>query len=516
MNGKDNDTFGFRINDPFEDISSSSKSADDFEDIVSDTSRLEAHADNIDVNCLYEHRYYKKKHGIAGFFQKIGIWWTGLTRGKRAAFITGISLLLVICIGLGILWPFLNYNYNDITEDPNELGFDDVIDKKIINIALFGIDTRNKDSFKGLSDSIMILSLNTEKKTVKVISIMRDTFVPIERNGKTTYGKINSCYNLGGPELAIKTLNQVFGLDISEYATINFFGMVDIIDAVGGIDITVTQDELTWKGTDNPNLNNCMDEICAALGLDSKKYHIDTAGEVHANGVQAVAYARVRHCKNIWGTNNDYGRTDRQRHVMSQLFSKATTLKKTEYVRLAKALIPCSETSLSYSEIMSLATSILLKSPTFEQYRLTQDNFVMPFNYSGYGSVVYIDLDYAADMLHGIIYDDMTMDEYVEANGIGKNDWFASVGSKKPSGSTPQSTTSDNTPGTQSPGESSSNISSSGESSVTSSGTESPGESSGGENSGSASPDVSSGGSSSGTENPGEDIGGDSSVTRTE
>lgn len=513
MNGKNNDNFGFYINDPFEDISSSSKGSDDFEDIVSDTSRVKSGSDSIDINSISKHRYYKKKRGIAGFFQKIGIWWTGLTRGKRAAFITGISLLLVVCIALGILWPFLNYNYKEITEKPEDLGFEEVIDKKIMNIALFGIDTRNKDSFKGLSDSIMILSLNTENKKVKVISVMRDTFVPIERNGKTTYGKINSCYNLGGPELAIKTLNKAFGLDISEYATINFFGMVDIIDAVGGIDITVTQDELTWKGNDHPNLNNCMDEICAALGLDANKYHIDAPGEIHANGVQAVAYARVRHCKNIWGTNNDYGRTDRQRHVMSQLFANATTLKKTEYVKLAKALIPCSETSLSYSEIMSLATSILLKSPTFEQYRLTQDKFVMPFNYSGYGSVVYMDLDYAAALLKGIIYQDMTLDEYVEANGIGKNDWFASVGSKKPSGTTSQSTSSGDTSGSTSD-----NSTPDGDSSTASSGSESSGSSSGsdssGESSGTSSSDTSSG-ESSGTEGSGEG-GTDSTVTQTE
>jgi LCP family protein required for cell wall assembly len=120
-----------------------------------------------------------------------------------------------------------------------------VIDKKIINIALFGIDTRTENSFEGLSDSIMVLSLNTETKTVKIISFMRDTLVPIEQpNGKKLCNKINSAYAKGGPELAIKTLNQNFGLDISEYATVNFYGMAEIIDAVGGIEIDVQKQEI--------------------------------------------------------------------------------------------------------------------------------------------------------------------------------------------------------------------------------------------------------------------------------
>lgn len=75
------------------------------------------------------------------------------------------------------------------------------------------------------------------------MSVMRDTLVPITYNGKTTYAKINSAYSKGGPELAIKTLNTIFKLDISEYATVNFYGMSDIIEAVGGIDVELAKGE---------------------------------------------------------------------------------------------------------------------------------------------------------------------------------------------------------------------------------------------------------------------------------
>ena len=343
---------------------------------------------------------------------------------KKKVLITLISILLVLGLLVGWFFYYWRYNYNPITEKPEELGFEKIIDKEVYNIALFGIDTRNLNSFTGNSDSIMILSLNTKLKTVKIVSILRDTIVPITNNGRTVYGKINSAY-AKSPEIAIRTLNEAFGLDISEYATVNFYGMSEIIDAVGGIDATVTEDELKHHGRQHPNLNGCMDEICSHLKLDPAKYYITTPGLHHMNGVQAVAYSRIRSSRNVWGTNNDYGRTDRQRYVMEQLFSKAINLEKSKYTKLAKAMIPCTETSLSYTEIMGLAFNILLNSPTFDQARIPQDDWGMPFKWNGYGSVVYYDLDYASRAIHSLFYDNKTIEQFVEENPVEKNDWFA-------------------------------------------------------------------------------------------
>ncbi len=372
----------------------------------------------------------KKKRGFK-------VWWQRQTRGKKRAVITLTSIVLVLTILLGWFFIFFNYNYNSITTDPEKLGFTDVKEKGVINIALFGVDSRNETKFTGNTDSIMILSLNTNTKKVKIFSIMRDTFVPMNYNGSDYFGKINSAY-VKGPEHAIKTLNEIFDLDISEYATVNFFGMTEIIDAVGGIPATITEDELKWKGANHPNLNNCMDEICSEMGLDASKYYLKSAGEQTLNGVQAVAYARVRHCTSVWGTRDDYGRTDRQRHVMQGLFNKAITMKKTQYIDLVQALIPCSETSLSYTDIIGLAFNILLSSPTFEQYRMPQAEFTMPFTGpSRYGSVVYYDLDYAGRMINSIIYDDTTIEKYVEQNPVEKNDWYSKLAAGDTSGRRP-------------------------------------------------------------------------------
>lgn len=350
-------------------------------------------------------------------------------RCRRKVWLAVGVLLTVVAVAIAWFFSYFRYNYRKITENPEELGFENIIDKKIINVALFGLDTRTISSFEGNSDSIMILSMNTETKKVKIISVMRDSLVPVERKNKITYTKINAAYSMGGPELAIQTLNRCFGLDISEYATVNFYGMADIIEAVGGIDATITEDELNWKGKKHPNLNGSMDEICENLGLNADSYYITAPGKQHLNGVQAVAYARVRYCKSVWGTNNDFGRTDRQRYVMEQLFEKAKSLSKSKYVQLVKALIPCTETSLSYAEIMGVAFSIMFSSPTFEQMRIPQNsseiNFLMDPPKGSFGSVIYYDLNYAKKLIHSVIYDDTTIEDYVAQNGIEKNDWYA-------------------------------------------------------------------------------------------
>lgn len=423
----ENKGFGFEIieDDEMEISSRSNNYQEEYEDIVSSSESTSGEA-TIDLYSATHRHYRKKKRGLAGFFQSVGDWWARRKKWQKGLLISGISILLVLAILLGWFFIAFRYNYKSITRDPDDLGYSNVIDKKIINIALFGIDTRNENSFEGLSDSIMVLSLNTETKTVKIISFMRDTLVPIEQpNGKKLCNKINSAYAKGGPELAIKTLNQNFGLDISEYATVNFYGMSDIIDAVGGIEVTLTDREVKARGNNNHGINDMIAEICGYLKVNPKDYYVHQAGTQHLNGVQAVAYSRIRYVPNIWGTNNDYGRTDRQRFVMEQLFNKAVTLKKSDYVKLAKAMIPCTETSLSYGDIMGLAVNILLDSPSFQQTRMPQNDYLMSApSIKGVGSCIYFDLDFAKTLIHEYIYKGITFEEYTAEHGILKNDWY--------------------------------------------------------------------------------------------
>lgn len=433
MDNKKNSDFMFEIKE--------NNNAVEFEDIVSDSKML-GEDGSISLSSFSGQGRFEKKP--RGFFAKLRKWWKNRKSWQKASMITAVSVFLVFALAFGIFRIVFNYNYNDITKKPAELGFENVLDENIVNIALFGIDTRTVKSFKGNSDSIMILSLNTITKKVKIISVMRDTLTPITYNGKTSYKKINSAYQRGGPELAIKTLNTIFGLDISEYATVNFYGMADIIEAVGGIEAELTPAEVQSKTANRHAINGCISEICGRLNLNPKEYYIFKSGKQHLNGIQAVAYSRIRYVANIWGTNNDYGRTDRQRYVMEQLFNKALTIDKSKYVKLAKSLIPCSETSLSYKEIMGLAFDILLDSPKFEQTRIPQPEFLMP-SPSGVGSVVYYDLDFAAKLIHEFIYTDISPEKFLENNKIEKNDWYPySNYSGSTTSSTPSNATSSN------------------------------------------------------------------------
>lgn len=360
----------------------------------------------------------KKRAKNKNFFIKIKEWFLNLPKKKRAVVVALTSVLLVLTILLGtVIGIFLDltkdYNYSNIDDD--EINSIVPINEGIINIALFGIDSREVGSFKGLSDSIMILSLNTNTGKINIISVMRDSLVKIP--GKKV-NKINSAYNAGGPTLAIKTLNQNFGLDIKEYATVNFYGMTDIIDAVGGIEVDVQKNELNGLG----RLNNLIADYCNYTG--DKPDYVEKAGLQTLNGMQAVSWSRIRYASTADGEANDYGRTDRQRYVMEQLLNKALSMSVKDYPALIKALLPHMETSLSYSEIIKLA-GIFAKDITFEQTRIPQHSYVMNGPaINRVGSYVYYNLDFASDIIHALIYDGISQDDYIKQNGVVKKGWY--------------------------------------------------------------------------------------------
>lgn len=332
-------------------------------------------------------------------------------------------LVIVIGIPLGIAVYFvktnMKYKYNPITEVPQELGFEEVKDERIINMALFGLDTRNPDSFSGRSDAIMILSVNTGTGKIKLISVMRDSFVPVDKQSGRVFTKINSAYASGGPVLAIKTLNKIFDLDISEYVSVNLFKLKDIIDAVGGIEIEVTENELQY-------LNAGVYEMCSILKVDHIPHQVKKAGKQHLNGIQATSYARIRYASNAEGTRDDYGRTDRQRYIMEQMFKKVVVMEKAKYTKLVKPIFASCESSLSYSEIFEVAIDVLSMNPTLGEARIPEYSYLMPSPNTSAGSVVYYDLGFAAELIHAFIYDNISPKIYIDKNGVKKNNWYVS------------------------------------------------------------------------------------------
>lgn len=275
----------------------------------------------------------------------------------------------------------------------------------ITNIALFGVDSRSNE-FEGNSDSIMILSVDKQHNKVKLISILRDSLVKVDGHG---YTKITEAYGYGGAPLAIKTINQNYNMDIRDYVTINFNGMAEIIDAVGGVTVNVTKEEI-------PTINGTSQQMAEALG-EPIPPKITQPGSQTLCGLQAVAYSRIRKVDNPDGSWGDFGRTSRQRAVMDQLFQKALTMSVSQYPAFIESLLPYVETSLDIGEIMDLAMILTRDGITLEQTGVPATEYTINagFSYNG-KSTVYYNLEYAASLIHAFIYDDIPPETYMAQN----------------------------------------------------------------------------------------------------
>lgn len=334
------------------------------------------------------------------------------------------AVLLVLAIGMtawggiALSRALATYDYNkvEISKKPEDLGIEEVQMERpegITNIALFGIDSRSV-GFSGLSDSLMIVTIDAEHNDIKLTSILRDSLVKVEGHG---HQKINAAYALGGPQLAIKTLNQTFNLDIRDYATVNFGTMADIIDFVGGVEVELTKREVVLA-------NEMVYEIHESHGSELK--YIEGAGVQTLTGTQAVAFARIRKTATIKGTNDDTGRTERQRLVMEQLFERALSMDISKYPALIRTLLPCMETSLTYGEIFKLAGILTSEGLTFKEAKIPATEALISYglNVKGLGSCKYYNLDYAADLLNAFIFEDISFEDYMKENGVDRTPWF--------------------------------------------------------------------------------------------
>lgn len=210
------------------------------------------------------------------------------------------------------------------------------------NIALFGVDSRTGVLGKGtLSDCIIVCSINKETKEVKLVSVYRDTYLNI---GNDTYNKANNAYSCGGPEQAIKMLNTNLDLDITSFATVDFSALVSVIDAIGGVTIDLTSEEIT-------HLNNYQVETSKVT--NGKVENISGAGEHLLNGIQAVSYCRIRYT-----AGDDFKRTERQRLVINLIIQKAKEMSPATLSKIIEEAFPKCATNIELSELLDLAKDI--------------------------------------------------------------------------------------------------------------------------------------------------------------
>jgi LCP family protein required for cell wall assembly len=293
-----------------------------------------------------------------------------------------VIILFLIFIVLGCI-AYMNSLLNriDRTAEPvtrSELGFSEEAGKKlykysekVLIIALFGIDCEKGD--KGRSDTIMILSIDKSQNKLKLTSIMRDSFVTISGHGKD---KINHAYAFGGPQLAIKTLNENFKLNITKYVAVNFAELTTVIDKLGGVEITISDAE----AAEIPGLEH--------------------GGTYNLTGAQALAYSRIRHLD-----GGDYERTHRQRILMEKLYSLLISRRVSQYGAIAGELLSAMKTNLPDSEIITLSTYLAISRPQLEDARFPTDDTSSGQNINGIYYLVFQEKE-TVEAMHKFIFGD--------------------------------------------------------------------------------------------------------------
>lgn len=263
-------------------------------------------------------------------------------RRKRIAFLTfEVIILVVLCVVAYGVFKLEKLDINILNKDKLEAYRDT---GPYTNIALFGLDSRNGELEGGVqSDCIMIASINNETNDVKIMSVYRDTLL---QQADGTYEKANSAYNTGGPEAAISLLNRNFDLDIQNYVSVNFSALVDVIDALGGLEMELTQEEAFYS-------NGYAFETAQVVGQEMVPIEEET-GTYLLDGVHAVGYARIRYTEGM-----DFKRTERQRIVLQKVAEKAKKANIFTLNKIVNEVFPQISTSLTISDMLGFASNIL-------------------------------------------------------------------------------------------------------------------------------------------------------------
>ncbi len=254
-------------------------------------------------------------------------------------------LVLVVLIpagAFGYLYFKLNTMY-DKNADNTLLNKEDYKKEKgITNILLAGTDGRTLEE-QSRSDAMMILTIDKNNKSLKLTSLARDTYVDIPGHGME---KLTHAYAYGGINLLVETIEKNFELDIQNYAVVNFFSFIDIVDALGGVTIDVKSNEIS-------EMNNFMDECYKWSGRTDGVKYIKSSGYQKLNGYQALCYGRIR--KNDSALERDR----RQRELIQGLMNGVKELPITKYPSLINTILPYVKTNMKPTQIITLGTSVL-------------------------------------------------------------------------------------------------------------------------------------------------------------
>lgn len=329
---------------------------------------------------------------------------------SRVMFALEIIVLVVLMGGLFVYAKLGKLNHETINEeelDVNESVTENQVMKGYTTIALVGIDSRD-DKLKSdwNSDTMIIASINNDTKKVKLVSVYRDTYLCLgeDEDENNSYGLANSAYCTGGAKKMINMLNKNLDMNISDFVTVNFQAVAETVELLGGIDVEMKKEEVV-------HLNHYCVETSEVTGMDYTPLE-EIEGVHHLNGVQAVAYARIRKT-----SGNDFRRAARQREVIYRIVEKAKNSSIATLNTVLDKIFPMIYTSLTEKEILSMGMNML-------SYDI-EDQTGFPFDHlygdtvkeamDGVDCVLPITLESNVIKLHEFLYPE---DSYVPSNEV--------------------------------------------------------------------------------------------------
>ena len=273
---------------------------------------------------------------------------------------------------------------NDALKKWANNGGEKMSSKNVINILLLGQDGDGSDKSNGRSDSIIIASVNKSTKTITLASIMRDSYVYMNVDGRDRYEKINaSCY-YGGPKGVIEVVEKNYKIDIDYYASVYFGSFKNVIDALGGVTVPI-----------EPGLASYINR--------TTKQHVESGDAVLLNGAEALVYSRIRY----YYSDSDVSRTANQRRVINGIIQKAKGASVTQLYNVVEAVLPYMKTNMRQSKILSYGKQALTEG--WVNYNMQQDTFPTvdtraTASIGGVGSCWVVDYPLAAQQLQKLLY----------------------------------------------------------------------------------------------------------------
>lgn len=278
--------------------------------------------------------------------------------GKFLSVLVCFFVLLCIAWYIGISGIYGKMKYESV----GQLAGESMTDNGVVNILLIGTDARSSEE-AGRSDAMILLSVSSKTKTVHMTSLLRDMYVEIPGHDGN---RLNAAYAYGGPELLLETVSDNFDIDVNRYVVVDFQTFANLVDAVGGVDLELSNEEVQW-------VNAYLNEYNILRNMPLETDYLDTSlsGVIHLNGPQALAYSRNRYI------GSDFGRTERQRKVLGAVADNIASAVISNPLELIDGVFSELTTNLSKSECLQLS----LMSAKLLTYDIVQSSIPLSGTY---------------------------------------------------------------------------------------------------------------------------------------